>query len=87
MQFCIISRAMSEFIRKATAHMAARQLDESGLAREIGVPPSHVNRWLAGKTRPHGRNLVRVMNAIPGLTLEDVFPDVPSAVEPKAAVG
>ena len=74
---------MSEFIRKVTDHMQASGLDESALARAIGVSPSHINRWLAGKTRPHGHNLVKVLRAISGLTVEDVYgspADVPAPI-------
>ncbi len=73
---------MTEFARKVTAYMQARGLDESKLARKLGVAPSNVHRWLKGQHAPRGRNVIKLVRLVPSLKPGD-FDVVPApAVEP-----
>ncbi|MFO7278259.1 MAG: XRE family transcriptional regulator [Pseudomonadota bacterium] len=43
-----------DFARRLKAGMAAKQLDQSTVARALGIEPQSVQQWLAGQTMPRG---------------------------------
>jgi transcriptional regulator with XRE-family HTH domain len=77
---------MTEFQRKVSEYIKANQLDESKLARLIGVSSSQVNRWRRDEPnpqRPGGMALMKLLELIPDLRATDFAapPEPPASVE------
>ena len=76
---------MTEFQRKVGEYIADKGIDESKLARIIGVSSSQVNRWRRDEPlpqRPGGMALMKLLELIPDLRASDF--DAPPA--PPASV-
>lgn len=63
------SRPADSFVMRLHAAMAARSVDQSELARRLGITSQAVNQWLAGETAPKGKRVARVAEEL-GVSLD-----------------
>lgn len=81
------SRSSDSFVTRLRAAMAARSVDQSELARRLGITSQAVNQWLAGETAPKGKRLARVADEL-GVSLDwllagrDGFAEAPEPLAP-----